>query len=77
MLFQKIVEKLSKTIFPQKGPKSISMDSGRLDKPFGPLIFKFFKYVWAIFWIDFWQILPISPVWGLPIWASWGPAGLI
>ena len=27
------------TYFPRKGPKSISLDSGHLDKPFGSLIF--------------------------------------
>ena len=30
--------------FSQKCPKSISLDSGHLDKPFGPLIFNFFQY---------------------------------
>ena len=42
--FEKWSKKWSKNIFSQKCPKSISLDSGHLDKPFGPLIFQFFQY---------------------------------
>ena len=41
----KMVQKMIETYFSQKCPKSISLDSGHLDKPFGPLIFKFYQYV--------------------------------
>ena len=43
-LVRKIGEKNVKTYFPQKDPKSISLDSGHLDKPLGPLISQFFQY---------------------------------
>ena len=33
--------------FSPKGPKSISMDSGHLDKPCGPLIFSIFLIFWG------------------------------
>ena len=48
MLVHKIVEKSAKTYFARKCAKSISMDSGHLDKPFGPLIFQFVQHFWAI-----------------------------
>merc|ERR1712138_327844 len=69
-----IVEKY----FPRKGPKSISLDSGHLDRPFGPLIFQFFKYVWTLFSINFWTNFAYFPglgcslIWLLldPVWAG-------
>ena len=42
-------QKWSKNIFFQKCPKSISLDSGHLDKPFGPLIFQVFQYFGYVF----------------------------
>ena len=52
--------------FPPKRPKSMSLDSGHLDKPFGPLIFKFFQYfyyfLFNFFLNDFWTIFPIAPL---------------
>ena len=43
--FKKNVE----TYFPQKCPKSISLDSGHLDKQFGLLISYFFQYFQIVF----------------------------
>ena len=45
---KKLCKKSSKQHPPpkkKKCPKSISLDSGHLDKPFGPLIFSFFQYI--------------------------------
>ena len=61
---QKRSQKRSKKYVPQKCPKSISLDSGHLDKPFGPLIFIFFQYVFKKVRSFFWSIFPV-----------WGPAG--
>ena len=73
---QKMVQKLVETYFSQQCPKSISLDSGHLDKPFGPLIFNFFQYFWTICLTDFSgefclfprfelpsNMVPIGPVW--------------
>ena len=49
----KMVRKIVEKYFSQKCPKSISLDSGHLDKPFGPLIFNFSQYFLIFFLIDF------------------------
>ena len=49
----------------QKCSKSISLDSGHLDKPFGPLIFHFFQ-IWfffdRFFGLFFWFGDPLDPL---------------
>ena len=51
----------------RKCPKSISLDSGHLDKPFGPLIFKIFQYFLnkmldRFFGLFFWFGDPLDPL---------------
>ena len=64
----KMVRKIVEKYFSQKCPKSISLDSGHLDKPFGPLIFILFPICLGIFWVicltDVWANFLISPLKG-------------
>ena len=61
--------KLIEKYVSRKCPKSISLHSGHLDKPFGPLIFQFSPYFKAFFWVnlltDFWTNFAYFPGLGL------------
>ena len=54
-------QKNGEFFFPPKCPKSISLDSGHLEKPFGPLIFQFFPCYWAMFFDRFFAIFAYFP----------------
>ena len=65
-------QKMAEQYFSRKCPKSISLDSGHLDKPFGPLISKlsqYFRHFFRpMFWVNFMENLPFHPhydVWAL------------
>ncbi len=62
---QNMVGKKSvETYFSRKCPKSISLDSGHLDQPFGPLSFNFSQYLLVTFFDflnDFWTFVAYFP----------------
>ena len=86
--FRRRAQKMVETYVSRKCPKSISLDSGHLDKQFGPLIFYGFP-IFLIFFprfvlTDVWSffayfplglpsnMVPIGPVWAGPIGPSRG-----
>ena len=69
----KMTQQIVEQYFSQKCPGTSSLDSGHLDKPFGPLISNFFQYFWPIFLgrffgLFFWFGDPLDPLTCISLW---------